>query len=88
METATKSPMKRVSLIDGSHITAGEKRAALALVNENKPEYLGRWMKANRIKLMVEPMENNQYKVSVKHHHALGLLGAYDTTSEFIVKLS
>ena len=87
METQIKK-FKRVSLVQGGHITAGEKRAALALVNENKEEYFGKWMKANRIKLMVEEIEKNEYKVSVKHHKAYGLLGAYDSVSEFIVKLS
>ena len=78
---------KRVSTKEVG-MTAGEKKYTLALVNENKPEYLNRWMKVNRIRLMVEPMEGNQYKVSVKHHREYGLLGAYDHISEFMVKLS
>jgi len=83
-----KKQFKRASMIEGSHITAGEKKATIALVNENKPEYFGRFMKAGRIKLKVEPKGKDIYKVTIAHNHKYGLLGAYESNSEFTLKLS
>lgn len=86
METTTKQ-MTRVSKIEGLHITAGEKRCVLAVVNANKPEMFGKWLKANRFQLMVEPQANGTYKVTFNEKHN-GILGEYYSANEVIVKLS
>ena len=87
MKTETKN-YTRVHAEKYSGITTGYKRSILALVNENKSEYFGRWMKVGRIRIMIEPQGENKYKASFKIHRAHGLLGAYDSIHDFIVKLS
>ena len=50
----------------GQHMTATEKKVLLALVNANKPEYFGNWMKANRINMKVEKLSKNTFNVETR----------------------
>ncbi len=50
----------------GQHMTATEKKVLLALVNANKPEYFGNWMKANRINMKVEKVSENTFNVETR----------------------
>jgi len=50
----------------GQQMTATEKKVLLALVNANKPEYFGNWMKANRINMKVEKVSENTFNVETR----------------------
>lgn len=50
----------------GQHMTATEKKVLLALVNSNKPEYFGEWMKAGRINMKVIKILDNTFNVETR----------------------
>lgn len=88
METTTKQFIRVSYDREKTHLTATEKRSILALVNANNPDYFGKWMKANRINIMVTPISENEFEVSFKLHHKYGLLGSHDTIHTTTAKLS
>jgi hypothetical protein len=86
--TTTTNNFTRVSVINKEYITATEKQRILMVVNENKPEFLGRVLKAGKIKLMVELVEETIYNVTFYYFHKYGMLGSYESKSTTQVKLS
>ena len=64
METLT-TQFTKVSA-KGQHMTATEKKVLLALVNSNKPEYFGEWMKSGRINMKVIKITDNTFNVETR----------------------
>jgi len=60
MTTFTKVSAKN------QNMTSTEKKVLLALVNANKPEYFGSWMKANRTNIKVERVSENTFNVQTR----------------------
>jgi hypothetical protein len=83
----TNNNYTRVSVDKSTHLTAGEKKAILAVVNMNDENYFGKWLKANTVHLMVELIAGSTYKASTKHNQNLGGFGKHATISETLVTL-
>ena len=79
---------KQVKNIDGFRLTATVKRHLIAVIEENNPNYFGVRIKVGNIKMMVEKLENNQYKVTTYDSHlSMISAGKYETSSINIVEV-
>ncbi|HUX92465.1 MAG TPA: hypothetical protein VMV36_01570 [Ignavibacteriaceae bacterium] len=77
---------KSVKLLEGFHITATEKRNFLYVLNQNKPEYLNQKITVNRMVFLIEPLGNNEYKLTKFEKYFSFLQNRY-TVKEWKYKL-
>ena len=79
---------KQVKTVSGSKLSATAKRHLLAGIEANKNEYFGVRIKVTNIKMLIEKLEDNNYKVTVFNNH-LSMIsnGTYETSSTTIVEV-
>jgi hypothetical protein len=74
--------------IEGITLTATEKKYAIELINQNKPEFIGVWVKCKNTSLMVEKINNDTYVLKTRMSQNLGALGMHYEVFESTIKLS
>ena len=79
---------KQVKHIEGFGLTPTVKKHLLAVIEANNADYFGVRIKVTNIKMMVEKLENNQYKVTTFDSHlSMISAGKYETSSVNIVEV-
>lgn len=74
--------------IEGTTLTATEKQYAIALINQNKPEFIGVWVKCKNTSLMAEKINEDTYIVKTRLSQNYGSLGTSLEVFETTIKLS
>ena len=74
--------------LEGYKLTATEIKYAILLVNENKPEFIGVWVKCKNTHLMAEKISDDTYIIKTRISQNLGAMGSHFTTFESTIKFS
>ena len=74
--------------IEGTTLTSTEKQYAIALINQNKTELIGVWVKCKNTNLMAEKLTDDTYVIKTRISQNLGSMGLHFSTYETTIKLS
>jgi hypothetical protein len=80
---------KQVRMIDKSdYLTASVKRAVLQVVNSNDPKFLNTRIKVGKLKLKIEKLDENKYRVT-EYLKRISIIDGqdYETESKDIVEV-
>ena len=78
----------KAKITEGYKLTATEKKYAMLLINENKPEFIGVWVKYKNTHLMAEKISYDTYVIKTRISQNLGAMGSHFTTFESTIKFS
>jgi len=88
MKTKEKTEKTIVKHVGGYGLSATAKRHLIAVIDANDESYFGRRIKVTNIKMMVEKLGKNKYKVTIyDSHRSMISAGNYETASENIVEV-